>query len=198
MAAPGFAYKEDMNTKLYITAPFPPSVNHYMGYRAIMKNGRPMAVPYKTAEAVAFCKEFSGIVEYEVAQQGWDVPLDGSKHIYVDATFYFPRTRMDCNNYWKVLLDTITDTHLVWLDDDIVCERAQAIYYDSKNPRIELFIHPVDYTGIFKDDASLQCFEDNCRGCTRYARNCSILRTAKEGRVQEDIVNEKCCKYKAK
>lgn len=163
-----------------------------------MKNGKPMAIPYKTAEAVSFCKEFAGIIEQEVAEQGWDVPLDENRHIYVDATFYFPRIRMDCNNYWKVLLDTITDTKLIWHDDNIVCERAQAIYYDSKNPRIELVIYPVNYTGIFCNDDALEKFESNCKGCTRYSRNCSILRASKEGRIQDDIVNERCSKYNAK
>ena len=174
----------------------PPSVNHYMGYRAILKGGKPLAVPYKTTEAVSFQKEFSKILQIAVSEQGWDMPVNNTQHFYIDAIFYFPRTRMDCNNYWKVLLDTITDTKLIWEDDDVVCERAQGIYYDSDNPRIELTIHPVDYIGVFKDASQLDEFESKCIGCTRYTRNCSILRHAKEGRIQPDISGNECLKYK--
>lgn len=174
----------------------PPSVNHYMGYRAILRGGKPLSIPYKTSDAVAFQKEFSSIVREAVESQGWDMPVNGTQHFYVDAVFYFPRTRMDCNNYWKVLLDTITDSKLIWEDDDVVCERAQAIYYDPDNPRIELKIHPVDYIGVFKDASQLDQFESKCIGCTRYARNCSILRHAKEGRIQEEITDFECSKYK--
>ena len=176
----------------------PPSVNHYMGYRAILKGGKPLAVPYKTTEAVSFQKEFSRILHAAVIEQGWDMPVNESQHFYIDAVFYFPRARMDCNNYWKVLLDTITDTKLIWEDDDVVCERAQAIYYDPDNPRIELTIHPVDYIGVFENASQLDEFESKCIGCTRYARNCSILRHAKEGRIQPDISGNICLKYRSR
>ena len=160
-----------------------------------MRVGKPLAVPYKTSEATAFQKEFAKIVEDGVAAQGWDVPLDTKRHFYVDAVFYFPRTRMDCNNYWKVLLDTITDTKLIWADDNVVCERAQAIYYDAKNPRIELTIRPVDYIGVFENASQLEEFVSNCTDCSRYARNCSLLRRAKEGRIQKEIQQNRCMKF---
>lgn len=186
----------DINTKeLHVTSPMPPSVNHYMGYRAILRGGKPLAIPYKTTDAVAFQKEFTKILYKAVDEQGWDMPVNGTQHFYIDAVFYFPRSRMDCNNYWKVLLDTITDTKLIWEDDDVVCERAQAIYYDSENPRIELTIHPVEYIGVFDDASQLDKFESKCIGCTRYARNCSILRQAKEGRIQKELQDGECLKY---
>ena len=181
--------------KLHITSPIPPSVNHYMGYRAIMRGGKPLAVPYKTADAKSFQKEFADIVADAVQTQGWESTNDIKQHFYVDALFYFPRKRMDCNNYWKVLLDTITDTKLIWEDDNVVCERAQGIYYDSKNPRIELTIKPVDYIGVFDNASQLEQFESNCIGCSRYARNCKILRQAKEGKIQDEICNGSCAKF---
>lgn len=185
-------------SELHLTSPIPPSVNHYMGYRAIIRRGKPLSVPYKTAEAKAFQKEFASIVKDAVISQDWETDLETKQHFYVDALFYFPRTRMDCNNYWKVLLDTITETKLIWDDDNVVCERAQGIYYDTKNPRIELTIRPVDYIGVFENASQLEQFESNCIGCTRYTRNCKILRQAKEGRIQEEIVNNKCTKHKTK
>ena len=138
-----------------------------MGYRAIMKNGKPLAVQYKTSDTTSFQKEFSRILSDAVLNQGWKPPTEEGKHFYVDATFYFPRTRMDSNNYWKVLLDTITDTKLIWADDDVVCERTQGIFYDKLNPRIELVIHPVKYIGVFEDslhleDKLLDYFQNHC------------------------------------
>lgn len=174
----------------------PPSVNHYLGYRAIMKNGKPLAVSYCTNEAKKFKAEFSKYVKEQATIQGWSLEPNEYQHFYVDCVFYFPAKRLDCNNYYKVLLDAITDTGAVWLDDDSVCERANRILYDSENPRIEIVITPVDYIGIFDDASQLEEFESRCVGCSRYKRNCSILKKAKEGRVQDGVSNTLCEFYK--
>lgn len=173
-------------------------MNHYIGYRAILKNGRPLAVQYKTSDTNAFQKEFSNILSDAIHSQGWKPPEDDERHFYVDAVFYFPRARMDSNNYWKVLLDTITDTKLIWKDDDVVCERTQAIYYDADNPRIVLDIYPVDYIGVFEDSSHFDEFVSRCIGCNRYTRNCKILKQAKFGRIQEEVVDGVCTKWKGK
>ena len=157
-----------------------------------------MAMSYKTAEATKYQKDFAEYVKQEVANQMWDLTPNKEQHFYVDCVFYFDRTDRDCNNYYKCMLDAITDTQLIWIDDNVVCERVNRIYYDSKNPHIELHIYPVDYIGIFDNLSQLQNFENNCFGCNRYKRNCSILQKAKEGRLQEDIVNFTCTKYKPK
>ena len=130
--------------------------------------------------------------------QHYDVEPNKERHFYVDCVFYFDRLDMDCNNYFKCLLDAITDTKLIWLDDNVVCERVQKILYDTANPRIELFIHPVDYIGVFDNASQLESFTSNCIECARYTRNCSILCKAKQGRIQEDIVDGVCLKHKSK
>lgn len=172
------------------------SVNHYLAYRAIIKNGKPMAMSYKTKEAKDFQNKFEKHIKEQIKVQNWNLSVDSARHFYVDAVFYFPRLDMDANNYFKVSLDTITDTQLIWKDDNVVCERVQRIYYDSSNPRIELTIYPVDYVGIFDNQEQLSNFEDKCKTCSRYKRNCSILNKAKEGRIQEEICNLECSKYK--
>lgn len=182
---------------LYLISPIPPSVNHYLSYRAIIKNGKPMAMSYKTTEATKYQKNFAEYVKQEINVQGWDLTPNKEQHFYVDCVFYFDRTDRDCNNYFKCMLDAITDTQSIWIDDNVVCERVNRIYYDSKNPRIELHIYPVDYIGIFDNISQLEKFETNCIGCSRYKRNCNILQKAKEGHVQEDIVNFTCLKRKA-
>lgn len=154
-----------------------------------------MAMSYKTPEAKKYQSNFSKYVIDEVRNQGYDVMPNNTQHFYIDAVFYFDRIDKDPNNYWKCLLDAITDTQLIWLDDNVTCERVNRIYYDSQNPRIELEIYPVDYIGIFQDTSQLEKFEKHCAGCKRYKRNCSLLRKAKEGRIQEEIHNGICNKY---
>lgn len=158
-----------------------------------------MAMSYKTQDAVKYQKEFLKYVQNEVKKQNWILSDNRFQHYFVSAVFYFPRIDMDCNNYWKVCFDSITDSNCVWLDDTQACEQVKAIYYDSDNPRIELEITKVPYIGIFNNHTQLEEFESNCIHCSKYKEGqCSILRRAKEGRIQEDINNMTCSKYKSK
>lgn len=153
---------------------------------------------YKTSEAVKYQKEFTKYVKEQVKFQKWQKSDNKFQHYYMDCHFYFPRTDMDANNYFKCMADAITDSECVWIDDVQLCERVQSINYDSKNPRIEIEIKPVDYIGIFESISQLEEFEANCIGCSKYNRNCSLLTKAKEGRIQEEIQNLECSKYKNK
>lgn len=181
--------------ELKLVSPIPPSVNHYLSYRAIMRNGKPLAMSYKTREATKYQQEFIKYVRKEVFNQKWRPNRDKHQHYYIDADFYFPRIDMDCNNYWKCMFDAITETGLVWIDDNVTCERVNHIYYDSENPRIELTIRPTDYIGVFENASQMEAFEAICVGCKRYKRNCSVLQKAKEGRIQREIVDGVCTKY---
>lgn len=176
-----------MGNILRLCSPIPPSVNHYLAHRAVMQNGRPMAMVYETKEAKDYKKKFKVYVAEEVKKQGWVMSGDKYQHLYVDEIFYFGRIDQDAGNYDKVLHDSITETGIVWVDDNIVCERIERIYYDSENPRIELTIYPVDYIGIFDNKEELDLFENSCKKCKRYARNCSLLKNAKIGRIQPEI-----------
>lgn len=184
-----------MSDVLKLTSPLGVSVNHYLAYRAIMKNGKPMAMSYKTPEAVKYQKDFKKYVIQEVKKQGYNLKPDPLQHFYIDAVFYFDRIDKDPNNYFKCLLDAITETGLVWVDDNVTCERVQRIYYDSENPRIELTIRPVNYIGVFDDAPQLEEFKSRCIGCKRYKRNCSLLKKAIEGRIQPEIHDGECDKY---
>ena len=185
-----------MGNILKLVSPICPSVNHYLGWRAIIKKGKPIAMAYETSEAKKYKKEFSKYIKEQVELQGYDLEPNKYQHFYIDCIFYFERIDCDANNYFKLLLDTITETQLIWLDDNVTCERVNKILYDSKNPRIEITIYPVDYIGIFENISQLEKFESKCIGCSRYKRNCNLLNKAKEGRIQEDIVGLDCLKYK--
>lgn len=161
-----------------------------------------MATNYKKKEAKQYQEEFKSYVAAEVAKQGWVCDPTGSRHIYVDAYFVFPRTDMDSNNYWKCMLDAITETQVVWPDDNIVCERTQMITYDAQNPYVRLEIHYADYIGIFENEDCLNEFEEKCKSCKRGSRGCTIRRKAAEGKIQEEVLTDdgkpRCVKYAQK
>lgn len=186
-----------MEEKLVFTSPIPPSVNHYLAYRTIIKNGKPMAMSYKTKEAKDYQKNIIELIKKEVEKQRWVKSDNKFQHYYMDVVFYFPRVDMDANNYFKCLADAITDTELVWIDDTQLCERVMGIYYDSKNPRMEIEIKRVNYKGIFPNQNIYEEFICKCETCKRYKRNCSILTKSIEGRITEDIENLECQKYKS-
>lgn len=178
---------------LFLVSPIPPSVNHYTANRAIVRNGKPICIKYTTKESDKYKKEFCEYVKGQAKAQGWMLDENKYQHYYVDTVFYFDSASRDPNNYYKLILDAITDTGVVWIDDNITCERVQKILYDSDNPRIELYIHPVDYIGVFENASQLDKFiSSNCIGCKRYQRNCSILKKAKEAKVQIEIKENEC------
>ena len=187
-----------MSSELRLISTIPPSVNHYLGYRGVIKNGKAIAVSYCTNEARKYKEDFAAYVAAEVEKQGWNLEVNDTQHFYVDATFFFPRFDMDSSNYFKVMLDAITDSQKIWADDNVACERVQGIYYDVVNPRIEIVIHPVEYVGVFKNRDAFKTFKDNCKSCQRFARNCSLFKKAQEGRVQAEIIDGECAKYKHK
>lgn len=157
-----------------------------------------MAVSYCTNEAKKYKANFAEYVKEEVVKQGWNLTPNKDQHFYVDTVFYFPATNLDGNNYFKCMLDAITDTQLIWLDDNVTCERVQGLFYDTINPRVEICIHPVSYIGIFENVPHLERFISKCTECTRFSRNCSLLANAKIGRIQPEINQGICSGYKQK
>lgn len=181
--------------KLVFTSPIPPSVNHYLAYRTIIKNGKPMAMSYKTKEAKSYQNYIIDLIKKEVPKQGWVKSDNKFQHYYMDTVFYFPRIDMDANNYFKCLADAITDSELVWIDDVQLCERVNGIYYDSNHPRMEIEIYPVEYIGVFENRKNYDDFVKKCITCKRHKRNCSILNKSIEGRITSEIENGICNKY---
>ena len=151
---------------------------------------------YETKQAKDYKKEFIKHIKKQVKIQSWDKSDNKFQKYYVDCTFFFPRIDMDSNNTYKLMLDSITESELVWIDDVQACERTQGIFYDSKNSRVEIEIRPVDFVGIFPTIEHLEEFKSKCITCKRYKQGrCSIFVKACEGRVQEEIVDFVCSKF---
>lgn len=173
----------------------PPSVNHYMGYRGVRKGNACMVMAYTKPESKQFQKEFKAYAKEQVKLQKWDIEQTRNVHHYMDCVFYFDRTDKDSQNYFKVMSDVLNG--IAYIDDRTILTRTNEQYYDVDNPRIEIIIYPVKYRGIFSNEKSQYIFEEKCKSCKRYKRNCSILNKAKEGRIQSEIDDEmNCSKYK--
>lgn len=189
-----------MKKILHITSPIPPSVNHYIKHRAYIKDGRAIPQVYETKEAREYKEAFEWQVISAVNAQHWDVPVDDSHHFYVDAYYYFDRKDRDASNYEKCLCDAITETQRIWPDDNVVLYRPQRILYDRNDPRIELYISPAEYIGLFDSEDDLKDFTAVCSTCGRCSGRCSELKKAKEGIITGNIVLKEetytCMKYR--
>jgi Holliday junction resolvase RusA-like endonuclease len=132
------------------------------------------------------CKEqLQQLTTEQLKYQEWDYDYTLDNYIYMDTVIYFSRKGRDDNNIYKLLCDALEK--IVYENDSRVLIRTQKILYDTDNPHIDVTLKPVEYRGIFESEIHMIEFEDKCKMCKRYARNCSILNKAKEGRIQEDI-----------
>ena len=182
---------------LKLTSSIPVSVNHYIKPHSFIKNGKAVATLYETVDAKQFKQNLTDYIKKQIKIQDFKCIVNKTQHFYIDCIFYFDRIDKDPNNYFKILLDAITDSQCIWLDDNVVCERVNAIYYDTKNPRIEMTIYPVDYIGIFDNRKQLEIFKSKCMRCRKYKEGkCKTLCKAIEGHIQENVDGQKCCKYK--
>jgi len=181
------------DNRLKIIAPIPPSINNdYMKPRAIMKFGKPMAMMYESKVAKDYKILIKKIIKEEIKKQGFKKDL--SKWTVVEWTFYFARVNQDSNNYFKVPVDSITELkEMIWIDDNTTLMRDKNIFYDSKNPRVELEIYYIDKIGIFDNQEKLDDFIlNNCSQCRKGNKigqkgGCSIYKKALENRIQEEI-----------
>ena len=177
----------------------PVSVNKYLKPSAKIVGGRPMIHMYESKEAKDFKKRFTAYLKREVKKQGWNIEDTSNGHWYLDCVFYQSRTNEDNNNYYKILCDSLTG--VVIEDDKNLLVRTQRVLYDSKNPHFLARLHSVNYTGIFNSDNEYErFFENNCGNCRKNSDKCTILKKAKEGRIQEELTksNEQisCSKIK--
>ena len=170
----------------------PPSINNdYMKPRAIIRGGKPMAMMYEDAKAKTYKKAIIKQVRQAVKEQNFEYEED--KFTIVEYVFFFPRTNMDTNNYYKCLIDALTESKVIWKDDNVSLMKDGRIYYDGKNPRLELKIYRTDHIGIFDDKEEFEGFKNTyCKNCTKGSKigqkgGCSIYKKALESRIQDEI-----------
>lgn len=164
----------------------PISVNNYLKPASRIVNGKPLSYLYETKEAKDFKHRFQAYLKREVKKQNWDLNQTTEGHWILECIFVQSRTNQDNNNYYKILCDSLTG--IVIDDDKNILVQTKRVMYDSKDPKFFAVLKPVEYIGIFKDKEQYgQFIESNCDGCKKDSSKCSLLKKAKEGRIQEDI-----------
>ena len=187
--------------ELRLTVSLPTSLNklyvNQYTYNVRTKKSEPTGARVLSKEGKLSKALIQKAARTQMKKQEWDYDYTKENYIYLDSVIYFNKKGRDDNNLYKLLCDSLEK--IVYENDSRVLIRTMKIFYDAENPRMELHIHPVTYKGIFDDQFALDKFESACKGCSRYARNCSILVKAKEGRIQEEIDGTfTCVKYKEK
>jgi Holliday junction resolvase RusA-like endonuclease len=186
--------------ELKLVLPLPVSLNQLYinkySYNPKTKRSEPTGARILSKAGMMSKKLIQKAANKQITKQTWDYEWTKNNFLYMDATIYFNRTNRDDNNIYKLLCDALEK--IVYDNDSRILIRTQRIYYTTTEPRVELYIHAVDYIGIFDDEAQLHSFESVCKSCKRYGNNCSILSKAKEGRIQEEIVDMVCGKYTKK
>lgn len=182
---------------LEFSSPMPPSVNDYLGKKVARMGKCSYVQVYETAKAKEYKRYMNKLIQRAIDESGWVQP-DKDTYVIVEGTFYMERRRKDIDNHWKCLLDSIVESGVV-IDDDIIIPVPMNVYIDSDNPRVEIKIYIAPKIGVFKDyDEHDEFVNNNCMKCSRFNRNCSILKRALENRIQSeiDLTNMTCSKLK--
>lgn len=120
-----------LNKKLSISLPVPPSVNHmYVNTRG---GGKRL-----TKKAENYIRDSRSLINLAVEEQNW---TQGKKNTwyYADVIFFMPDRRVrDSHNALKILLDVMQGA--VYKNDYYCMPRIQSVEYDPTNPRVEVRI----------------------------------------------------------
>ena len=185
-----------MSLKLIL--PLPTSINDlYVNeykWNPIKKMRVPTGARVMSSQGEKVRKQIVEAATSQLSNQIWDYEYTKNHYVFMDAIIFFNRLGRDDNNIYKLNNDALEK--IVYDNDSRVLTRTQRIYYDKEKPRVELTFTAVNYIGIFDNQNELDTFEDRCKTCMRYKNNCSILVAAKEARIQEEIDDKNCLKFK--
>lgn len=106
------------SSTLRLELPWPPSANHYIGYRVAgpFIKGKQFVQAYPTAKAKEFKDAVQRIVRRDFAERKWHGPLKMSAWTYPPD-----RRRRDTSNLLKCLEDALQDAG-VFMDDYQIAE----------------------------------------------------------------------------
>lgn len=182
--------------QLHLTLPLPISINqlyqNQTRYDSKTKSYIPTGKRILTQKGKMCKKNIQKATKKQIKKQTWDYEWTKTNFLYLDAIIYFNQMGRDDNNIYKLLCDSLEK--ICYDNDSRVLIRTQRLFYDSKDPKVEVFLTPVDYIGIFDSEQDLNDFVANCETCRYYyGGKCSVLNKAKEGRIQEEINEEIVC-----
>lgn len=177
--------------ELNLVLPLPTSINklyiNQYQFNPTSRRNEPTGKRILSADGRSTKARIQGQARVQMKGQDWDFDWTRDHYVYQDAIIYFTRRGSDDNNIYKLLNDSLEG--ITYENDSRVLVRTQRIVYDSKNPRVEVTLTPVDFIGIFEDRMAYDVFTyDFCSKCTRYRNgSCSILKDSIAGTVREEI-----------
>lgn len=159
----------------------PPSNNDYLKPGIQYKGGKAYPYMYESKKSKDFKKYFRSCLQREILRQSWDRSKTSDGHWYLECSFTQSRINQDCNNYFKILLDSMTG--YVIMDDKNILPRVHKVTYNAKHPHFTIVLRKVEYIGLFSNEEKRQKFLEKCKDC-RYFRDgqCAILKQISEGR----------------
>ena len=178
------------------TCPLPPSVNEYLGKRVAYNpiTRKPFVQVYETAKAKAFKRHMTKVLQRAVESFKWEKTGE-YEYVVCEVYVYSNQKKKDADNMFKCLLDSFTENGLIY-DDSMVIPRVSQLYIDKENPRLEVFLKSSGKVGIFPSYGKYEEFVlSYCDKCSRYSRNCSILRQSKENRIRIEITKDEDRNY---
>lgn len=179
--------------QLTITLPLPDSVNKIYGRNKFGST-------YLKKEGKDFKAKAEKYIREQVEIQKWKA-LTEREYCFVDAIVFMNKCGRDSDNLFKLLLDSVNLSNVVWHDDTYALSRTNRIYIDSLNPRVEIIITPTNTIGIFDTAEEYEEFKARCNMCSRFKKTCSLHNKVIENRIISEVTKDendkwKCCKFK--
>lgn len=175
---------------LRFTSPIPPSSNEYLGKRIAYSGRHAYVQVYKTKKAMDYEKYMVKTLVRNAKEQGWIIP-EKNDYLEMELVYYMNKLGRDIDNTYKLLIDALANAGLI-INDDKVIPIPKNIYIDKDNPRIEVLLKVSEKRGVFDNQKQADEFiAKNCSNCSRYKKNCSLLKKAYENRIQQEVDLEK-------
>lgn len=172
--------------RIRFSTPLPPSVNDYLGYKVLWKRGRAVVFPYKKQKALDFMNLVAKKLATFVDNGEWKL-TDKNTYVICEVDVFLNKKRRDSDNLFKVLLDSINETEGLIYDDSLIIPRVRNVVIDVNNPRLEVELKVADKVGIFTSQEYKLFIENNCEKCSRYKRNCSLLKACIENKIKDEV-----------
>ena len=112
---------------------------------------------------------------------------DENTYVVCEVDVYLNKKRRDSDNIFKVLLDSINSVDGIIYDDSMIIPRIRNVIIDKDNPRLEIELRKSKKVGVFTKDSSEYFLKHNCSNCSRYLRNCSILKKSYGNKIVKEV-----------
>lgn len=117
---------------------------------AVMRaNGRPVILTHKPKRSCTYEHLVAVCALAAASAQRWKVPKKGEA-IYVDLKVFRKTRTGDIDNFAKAVLDGITKSRCVWIDDRQVVSANMTMGVDRARPRVEVVVrvNEIELSGV--------------------------------------------------